>query len=185
MAGDEVYLGVTKKTIDDTVCLDNNEAYQAKDSSGTARNIAKINTSDELEIGDGGLTSPIKFNQPVIQVEYDSWNTTKQIYSDWTTIRTKSFTAEISGTVIVWWAYWFGFDTSAVTAFFRILLNGTQIAYTQKLNSPASERTPGRTLIGKYSVSAGNTLSFEFQTNGEGDDYYVQDNHVVIMVVPT
>jgi len=40
--------------------LNNNKAYCAKDSGGTARNIAKINTSDVLEIGDSNILTALK-----------------------------------------------------------------------------------------------------------------------------
>jgi len=40
--------------------LANNEAYQAKDSGGTARNGMKINASDVLEIGDSNLYEAVK-----------------------------------------------------------------------------------------------------------------------------
>lgn len=43
--------------------VDNNVAYQLKDSSGTARNFGKVNTSDMLEIGDSGLSGQIDFKQ--------------------------------------------------------------------------------------------------------------------------
>lgn len=45
--------------------LDNNEAITQKDSTGTARSVAKVNSSDILEIGDSNLAGQ-QFNTPLV-----------------------------------------------------------------------------------------------------------------------
>jgi hypothetical protein len=47
--------------------LDNAKAYCGKDSGGTARNIAKVNASNQLEIGDSGLSGVVFQQRPVYQ----------------------------------------------------------------------------------------------------------------------
>ncbi|RMD45206.1 MAG: hypothetical protein D6831_03845, partial [Aquificota bacterium] len=64
--------------------VDNDVAYQAKDGSGTARQVAKINASDVLEVGDSNL-SRIAFNTVYTEGAKAYYSTTQNVVGGTTT----------------------------------------------------------------------------------------------------
>ena len=65
--------------------LDNNQAITQKDSAGTARNILKLNSSNDLEIGGAGISS-YKLNNSIIKPSSDSTSAIKITKADGTTV---------------------------------------------------------------------------------------------------
>ena len=61
-------VAMSNKTLTASTLEGNNNVVvvKAKDSGGTARNIAKVNASNVLEIGDAAIASYIKYNSPSV-----------------------------------------------------------------------------------------------------------------------
>ena len=84
---------------DNETILNNNKAFKAKDSGGTARNIAKVNASNVLEIGDSNLSGAEFKVMPPIVLADDTYDWIGANTNTTTTWQSVDITSEPSITV--------------------------------------------------------------------------------------
>ena len=152
------------------------------DANVTTAKLADANVTT-AKLADANVTTAKLAINAATNVFYDTVDVAKTVYSTYTTFHTFNVTPTLSGVMTIHFNAYFGFDPSAGSGMFKIRVDGASVSPESKNIKYAAGDWSTVSLLGyKAAVVGGTTYSITVQTNGGGDDYYIQPSQLIVYV---